>query len=198
MDEVYNKIQAMAEDGNGFVKTSQIEAAGINRAVLKKYVDSGLLERIRKGIYAPADCDIDEFALLQVQCSSLIFSYGTALYIWGLTDIIPHTFDISVPHGENISRLLRDNQKIRAHYIMKEFYSLGITEARSPQGAMIRLYDRERCLCDLIKDKNQIEKQLYVQSIKDYFKNRPDVRKLLKYGKAFRIEEKIRTYMEVL
>ena len=54
---------------------------------------------------------------------------------------------------------------------MKEFYSLGITEARSPQGAMIRLYDRERCLCDLIKDKNQIEKQLYVQSIKDYFKN---------------------------
>ena len=89
MDEVYNKIQAMAEDGNGFVKTSQIEAAGINRAVLKKYVDSGLLERIRKGIYAPADCDIDEFAFLQVQCSSLIFSYGTALYIWGLTDIRP-------------------------------------------------------------------------------------------------------------
>ena len=112
MDEVYNKIQAMAEDGNGFVKTSQIEAAGINRAVLKKYVDSGLLERIRKGIYAPADCDIDEFALLQVQCSSLIFSYGTALYIWGLTDIIPHTFDISVPHGENISRLLNADQML--------------------------------------------------------------------------------------
>jgi len=68
VDEVYNKIQAMAEDGNGFVKTSQIEAAGINRAVLKKYVDSGLLERIRKGIYAPADCDIDEFAYrLQAQ-----------------------------------------------------------------------------------------------------------------------------------
>jgi len=110
-----------------------------------------------------ADADIDEFAFFQIQCSSLVFSYGTALYVWGFTDIIPHTFDISVP-----------------------------------QGAVIRLYDKERCLCDLIKDRNQIEKQLYIQAIKDYFKNRPDVRKLLKYGKTFGIEEKIRTYMEVL
>lgn len=198
MDEVYNRIKAMADNGNGFVKTSQIEEAGISRTAIKKYVDSGLLERIRKGIYAPADSDIDEFALLQVQCSSLVFSYGTALYIWGLTDMIPHTFDISVPHGENISRLLRDNQKIKAHYVMKEFYDLGITETQSPQGGLIRLYDKERCLCDLIKDKNQIEKQLYVQAIREYFKARPNVRKLLKYGKAFGIEEKIRTYMEVL
>lgn len=198
MDEVYNRIKAMADNGNGFVKTSQIEEAGISRTAIKKYVDSGQLERIRKGIYAPADSDIDEFALLQVQCSSLIFSYGTALYIWGLTDMIPHTFDISVPHGENISRLLRDNQKIKAHYVMKEFYDLGITETQSPQGGLIHLYDKERCLCDLIKDKNQIEKQLYVQAIREYFKARPNVRKLLKYGKAFGIEEKIRTYMEVL
>ena len=108
--------------------------------------------------------------LMSLHCSRLIFSYRTALYIWGLTDIIPHIFDVSVLHGENISILLRDNKKIRAHYIAKEFYSLGITAARSPQGAAIRLYDRERCLCDLIKDKHQIEKQLYVQAIKEYFK----------------------------
>lgn len=38
----------------------------------------------------------------------------------------------------------------------------------------------------------------YVQAIKDYFKSRPDIRKLLKYGKAFGIDEKIRTYTEVL
>ena len=198
MDKIYNKIESIAAKSNGFVKTSQIESAGISRSVIRKYVDSGLLERVRKGIFVPADVDVDEFALLQAQCSSLVFSYGTALYVWGLTDIIPHIFHISVPQGENISRLLRDNQKIKAHYVVKGFYNLGITETQSPQGAVIRLYDKERCLCDLIKDRNQIEKQLYVQAIKDYFKNRPDIRKLLKYGKAFGIEEKIRTYMEVL
>ena len=104
---------------------------------------------IKKGIFVPIDADIDGFALLQVQCSSLVYSYGTVLYVWGLTDIIPHTFHISVPQGENISRLVRDNQKIKAHYVMKGFYNLGITETQSPQGAVIRLHDKERCLCDL-------------------------------------------------
>lgn len=79
MDEIYNKIESIAAESNGFVKTSQIEAAGISRGVIKKYVDSGLLERVRKGIFVPIDADIDEFALLQVQCSSLVFSYGTVL-----------------------------------------------------------------------------------------------------------------------
>lgn len=40
--------------------------------------------------------------------------------------------------------------------------------------------------------------QLYTQAIKDYFKAKPNNRKLLKYGKLFGIEDKIRTYMEVL
>lgn len=47
-------------------------------------------------------------------------------------------------------------------------------------------------------EKNEIDKQLYVQAIKEYFKERYDVRKLMKYAKIFGIEEKIRDYMEVL
>ena len=60
------------------------------------------------------------------------------------------------------------------------------------------LYDKERCLCDLVIEKNEIDKQLYVQAIKEYFKENYDVRKLVKYAKVFGIEEKIRDYMEVL
>ena len=40
MDEIYNKIESIAAESNGFVKTSQIEAAGISRGVIKKYVDN--------------------------------------------------------------------------------------------------------------------------------------------------------------
>lgn len=43
MDEIYNKIESIAAKSNGFVKTSQIEAAGISRGVIKKYVDSGVV-----------------------------------------------------------------------------------------------------------------------------------------------------------
>ena len=50
----------------------------------------------------------------------------------------------------------------------------------------------------MIRDKKEIDMQLYTQAIKDYFRAGANSRKLLKYGKQFGIEEQIRTYMEVL
>lgn len=87
---------------------------------------------------------------------------------------------------------------MRCHYLPRDVYEIGITQTHSPQGAEIKLYDKERCLCDLIRNKEQIDMQLYTQAIKDYFKAKPNNRKLLKYGKLFGIEDKIRTYIEVL
>lgn len=62
----------------------------------------------------------------------------------------------------------------------------------------MRLYDKERCICDLIRDRAQVELQLYTQAIKDYFKSGSNNRRLLKYSKIFGIEDKVRMYMEVL
>ena len=62
----------------------------------------------------------------------------------------------------------------------------------------VSLYDKERCICDLIRNKDKIEMQLYSQAMKEYFKGKSNPRKLLKYSKLFKIEDKVRAYMEVL
>lgn len=198
MDSIWNKIKKIADENNGFIKTSTVESAGISRPMLRKYVADCKLEQIRKGLYVLADDLADEFALIQIQSTKAVFSYGTALYLLGLSDRTPHIFDISVPQGTNISRLKRDNQNIRCHYVQPDVYDVGITEITSPQGAVVRLYDKERCICDLIKDKDKVDIQIYTQAIKDYFNTKADRRKLLKYSKALGVEEKVRTYMEVL
>lgn len=198
MDMIWEQIKALAENGDGIIRTAQVEAAGISRPMLKKYMDAGQLERVRKGLYTLRDGLADEYSLLQTQCSKAVYSYGTALFLWGMSDRTPHLIDITVPHGTNLSRLRRDNPGLRCHYVQKEFYELGIAETVSPQGGSVRLYDKERCICDLIRDKDQMELQLFTQAIKDYFKGKTNPRKLLKYGKLFGIEDKIRIYMEVL
>lgn len=198
MDMIWEQIKALAENGDGIIRTAEVEAAGISRPMLKKYMDAGQLERVRKGLYTLRDGLADEYSLLQTQCSKAVYSYGTALFLWGMSDRTPHLVDITVPHGTNLSRLRRDNPGLRCHYVQKEFYELGIAETVSPQGGSVRLYDKERCICDLIRDKDQMELQLFTQAIKDYFKGKTNPRKLLKYGKLFGIEDKIRIYMEVL
>lgn len=198
MDQIWERIQAVAEKNNGFIKTAQVEQLGISRPMLRKYTEAGKLEQVCKGLYILASDIADEYALLQARSKFAVFSYGTALFLWGLSDRTPHTYDITVPRGTNVSLLKRDNPNLRCHYVQSDTYEIGISETASPQGATVRLYDKERCICDLIRDKNQIDMQLYSQAIKDYFKTKPNIRKLLKYGKVFGIEEKIRTYMEVL
>ena len=197
-DEIWEKIREIADSNNGYIRTSDIEIAGISRPMLKKYVDDGKLELVRKGLYTLMDDFVDEFALIQAQSSKAIFSYGTALYLWGLSDRIPHTFDISIPQGTNISRLKKDTTYLHCHYVQTKFYSLGITETQTPLGSTVLLYDKERCICDFIKDKNKVDIQIYIQAIKDYFKNNADIGKLLKYSKILKVEEKVRTYIEIL
>jgi len=198
MDVIWEQIKALAEDGDGFIRTGQVEDAGISRPMLKKYMEEEKLERVRKGLYTLKDGFADEYSLLQAQCSKAVYSYGTALFLWGMSDRTPHVIDITVPHGVNLSRLRRDNPNLRCHYIQRDFYELGITETTSPQGGSVRLYDKERCICDLIRDKDQVEQQLFTQAMKDYFKGKANPRKLLGYGKLFGVEDKIRIYMEVL
>lgn len=198
MDQIWNRIREVAEENNGHIRTAQVEELGISRPMIKKYLDMGKLERVRKGLYILSGDLADEYALLQARSKKAVFSYGTALFLWGLSDRTPHIYDMTFPRGTNANSLKKDVANLRCHYVQPEIYELGITEVKSPQGAMVRVYDRERCICDLIRDKEQMDLQLYTQAIKDYFKSKPNNRKLLKYGRIFGIEDKIRTYMEVL
>lgn len=198
MDMIWNRIEEAAKANNSFIQTAQVEALGISRPMLKKYTDAGKLECLKKGLYILAGEIPDEYALLQLRSKYAVFSYGTALFLWNLSDRVPHVYDITLPRGANINSLKKDVSNLRCHYVQQEVYELGITEVQSPQGATVKVYDRERCICDLIRDKDQMDMQIFTQAIKDYFKSKPNNRKLLKYGRIFGIEEKIRTYMEVL
>ncbi len=198
MDSRWKEIESIAVENDGFIKTSQFEELGLSRPIIKKYVDAGYLERVKKGLYMIANKDSDEYVKIQIQSKKLIFSYGVAIFLWGMSDRVPHQIDVTVPQGTNMSRIKKRNENLRFHYVDLNLYEIGITHTISPQGGRVRLYDKERCICDLIRDKEKTEMQLYSQAIKEYFKGKPNYRKLLKYGKKFGIEDKIRTYMEVL
>ena len=70
MDQIWNQIKFLAETGDGIIRTSQVEQAGISRPMLKKYVDTGKLQRVRKGIYILADgfADVYKRQLLRCDC----------------------------------------------------------------------------------------------------------------------------------
>jgi predicted transcriptional regulator of viral defense system len=198
MEDTKFSLKKLADESGGVLTTKQICEAGYSRTALARLVENGTLVHIRHGYYSFSDHLSDEYVLLQSRSSRSIFSHGTALFFWGMSDRVPHVLDLTVPQGANVEKIRRDNPDVRFHYVASDFLELGKTETISPQGGSVMLYDKERCICDLIRARSKTDMQLYAQAIKLYFSQGANTRKLLKYGKQFGIEDKIRTYMEVL
>ena len=184
---------------NIVITNKEAEDLGYSRHNLSELTKSGQLERLRPGLYQLKGKVIDDFVLISSNSNRIIFSQQTALYLHDLSDRIPNVFHISVPQGYNASHIKKWYEDLQVHYVKKDLYELGRTEIRSPQGNLIPVYDIERTICDIIIDREKIDKQIFTDAIKRYF-NSPNknLRRLIKYGRLFKIEDKIRKYMEVL
>ena len=194
MDTLKNYIQE-----NLVITNKEAEELGYTRHNLSELTKSGQLERLRPGLYQLKGKVIDDFVLISSNSNRIIFSHQTAIYLHDLSDKTPNVFHISVPQGYNASHIKNRYKDLQVHYVKKDLYELGKTEIKSPQGNLIPVYDIDRTICDIIIDREKIDKQIFTEVIKRYFKSQnKNLRRLIKYSRLFKIEDEIRKYMEVL
>lgn len=191
------KILVLAKNNNGYITTKEVKAAKINSAELTKLVKEKKIERITRGYYCLPEYFVDDFYKYQIKSKNCIFSHETALYFYDLTDRTPNVFDITVPRGYNGS--LSTDKKINLHYTKKENLLLGLSSVKSAQNMNIKVYDIERTICDIIKNKKNMDIEIFTKALQRYSKlNSKDLSKLMFYAKKLKIEKKVREYMEVL
>lgn len=184
---------------NLVITNKEAEELGYSRHNLSELTKNGQLERLRPGLYQLKGRVIDDFVLISSNSNRIIFSHQTVLYLHDLFDMTPNVFHISVPQGYNASHIKKRYGDLQVHYVKKGLYELGKTEIKSPQGNIIPVYDIDRTICDIIIDREKIEKQIFAIAIKRYFKSQnKNLRRLIKYSRLFKIEDEIRKYMEVL
>lgn len=198
MDYTEETFKVLIESYGGVASAKELAASGVTRLAIYNALLNGWINKESHGNYVTFSDQPDEYKLIQNRSGKLIFSHATALYLLGVSDRVPHELDIIVPQGDNISRFKRDYPNTKFRYCKKELWDLGIIEVKTPQGYFVRIYDEERCICDLIKDKKSIDLQIFTGALKAYFGHRCNPRKIIKYAKALNVEDKVRMYMEVL
>ena len=169
---------------NLVITNKEAEELGYSRHNLSELTKSGQLERLRPGLYQLKGKVIDDFVLISSNSKRTIFSHQTALYLHDLSDRTPSVFHISVPQGYNASHIKKRYEDLQVHYVKKDLYELGTTEIKSPQGNLVPVYDVERTICDIIIDREKIDKQIFTEAIKRYFKSpNKNLRRLIKYSR---------------
>ena len=195
--DFYDKILKIVEKNNGYVTTKEVVENGINKIFLTNMVRNGTLVRISRGYYGLPNYIEDEYYKVASKSKNARFSMATALYLHNLSDRTPLVYNVTLPFG--YSGVLQKEKNVILNFVKRELLDLGVIEMTSPFGMKIKVYDIERTICDIIKNKNKMDAEIFSKALKDYAKSRnKNLSKLTKYAKAMNIEKKVSVYMEVL
>lgn len=190
-------ILQMAKENNGIVTTAMVVSAGFSRGNLKYLVDKGKLDKSSRGVYILPEVWEDELVNLQSRFKRGIFSHETALFLYDLTDRTPNYYYMTFPSTYNLTTAKKQN--VRCTQVIAPLYELGIETVRSPNGNLIHTYCMERTLCDILKPRCQMDIQVVTDAFKRYVKRKDkNIPRLSEYAKMFKVEYKLRPYLEVL
>jgi hypothetical protein len=160
-------------------------------------VRNNIIERISRGVYIKSNDIPDEMVVLQNKSKNAIFSNTTSLFLHGLSNRLPIKYDITIKSGYNGS--LQNASNVNLFYVKKELLELGVMNYKLDSGYSIRIYDLERTICDIIKNKKKLDQELVNKAIRKYFySKKKDTIKLYDYAKKLNIYEKVKNTFEVL
>lgn len=187
----------LAKRNNGFISAADAAAQGIPRRALSSAAEHGELVRLERGLYCLPETWADEYVIAQHRFARGIFSHDSALYLLGLSDDAPEALTMSFPRGYNISGA--KGAGILTKTSPKGLHGLGEAAAMTPYGNMVKAYDAERTLCDMLRGTASPDLQLENPAIRSYLSGADrNIPKLMSYADSLGVGRKIRRYLEVL
>ncbi len=187
-------LKEYIKNNNGIILSRDLKKLNIHKQYIKLLCEVGYLERKERGVYIRKGKNINEFFLIQQRFKTGIFSHNTALYFYHLTDRTPLKYDMTFTDNIRVK-----DEIILPHYLKKDKYELGIIKLKMPDQTSIKIYDRERTVIDILRDRNKIDLQIFNTAIKEYVKRKDkNLIRLEQYAKQFKVEKILKMYLEVL
>lgn len=198
MEEInFKKIENIFKKQDGYITRKDIDKENIPSWFLYDFVKKNKLNKIAPGVYVSDVYIVDDYFIFQKRYPKYVYSGISALYLHNLTDKIVTTYEVAAPHGYNPTRHKIDNLIVH-RFSNKDIYSLGITEVKTMFGNVVRVYDVERTICDIIKNRDDYDSETFIKAIKWYAKRIYNQSSIFKYAKIMRIEKQVYEIFEVL
>ena len=145
---------------------------------ISKLIDAGKLFKIDRGIYSEKK-HVPALAVLMFKYPKAVVTMRTAFYIHGLTDVISKEYDLATDRN---AAKIRD-KRVKQYFYPTETFEEGVEE-KEYRGYMIRIYNKERMLIELIRYKSKLPFDFYKEVILNYRRIMPtlDIQKIQDYA----------------
>lgn len=178
--------------------TNELLEAKLYYADIKKLLDEGFIERIRQGYYFwIKNRENGEIAIIKRLFPDAVLCMETALFYYGYSDRNPAEWNFAIDKNVSKFRTKIEYPFIKVYRMDSDLLRIGETTGEI-DFTKVRIYDRERTICDVLKNMNKIDKEIFNKAIQGYVKDlKKNIPNLMIYAKKLRVEKKVKELIGV-
>ena len=174
----------------GMMRTTQLAEEKIFYPQREKLIADGYVEKIRRGYYRWINPDdFSEVGTVIRLFPDATLCMDTALRYYGYSDRTPGDWHLAVSKDSGKSRFKIDYPFVKPYYVEPAVLELGLTTG-TMDGHAIRIYDKERLICDCLRYRNKMDKEIFNKAIQKYIADpEKSIPKLMEYAGPLRVKK---------
>ena len=181
----------------GLLRARDLAQSGFSPTHLQRLFEQGLLIRSGRGVYLPADADLDAngtLAEVALRVPTSVVCLLSALQFHGLTTQLPHQVWIALPPRAHHPDL--DYPPLRVIRLSGAAFTEGV-EAHVIEGVEVHVYAPAKTVADCFKYRNKIGTEVALEALRDCRQKRAaTMDELWKYAGICRVANVMRPYLE--
>ena len=178
--------------------TAELLNAKLYYADIKQLLDERFIERIRQGYYQWIEnCEVSEIVIINSLFPDAVLCMETALFYYKYSDRNPAEWNFAMDRNISKFRTNIDYPFIKVYRVEHNLVTLGETTGEI-DFTKVRIYDRDRTICDVLKNINKMDKEIFNKAIQGYVNDsKKNIPNLMIYAKKLRVQKKVKELIGV-
>lgn len=178
--------------------TAQLNRDKLYYRDIQELLEKGFIEKIRRGYYHwIEDYGRSEVVIINRLFPDAVLCMETALFYYKYSDRNPAEWNIAIDKNASRQRLKIDYPFIKAYRVEPSLLSLGETGGKI-DFEKIRIYDRDRTICDVLRNMNKMDKEIFNKAVQNYVKDpKKNISNLIEYAKVLRVQKRVKDLIGV-
>ena len=189
-------LEAFFAEHAGILRARTLTEAGLTYYTLRKLLQTGRITRIKRGVYRWNEGNSTEMAVVKTILPTGVLCLQSAALLHDYTTGLPLQYHVAV-HKKS-KHTLPEKPRIKLYYWQKSQLELGISTVQY-HGSEVRVYDREKTVCDYLKFRSKLEtgavKEVLHAYLSDPLRN---LARLKQYAVRLRISTVLDRYLETI
>ena len=191
-------VRKLFERYNYIMTTAELTKEKLYYSDIKQLLEEGFIDKIKRGYYHWInDGGESDIVIINSLFPDVVLCMETALFYYRYIDRNPAEWSFAIDRNVSKQRTNIDYPFIKAYRVEPELVTLGETEGEI-DFYKVRIYDRDRTICDVLRNMNKMDKEIFNKAIQGYVKDpKKNIPNLMEYAKVLRVQRKVKELIGV-